>query len=43
MGTLALSADERVKDVYLTDEILSVDLAGRSNHFSSYIVVSPSI
>jgi len=27
MGTLALSADERVKDVHLTDDILSVDLA----------------
>ena len=27
MGTLALSADERVKDVRFTDEILSVDLA----------------
>ena len=27
MGTLALSADERVKDVHLTDEVLSVDLA----------------
>ena len=25
MGTLALSSDERVKDVRLTDEILSVD------------------
>lgn len=27
MGILALSADERVKDVHLTDEILTVDLA----------------
>ena len=27
MRTLALSADERVKDVHLTDEVLSVDLA----------------
>ena len=30
MGTLALSADERVKDVHLTDEVLSVDLADSS-------------
>ena len=27
MGILALSADERVKDVHFTDELLSVDLA----------------
>ncbi len=27
MGILALSADERVRDVHFTEEILSVDLA----------------